>query len=78
MTLTIEKPEEEKLLRRVARSRGLKPDALILTLLQEAEAEREQESAFSKAIARNTALLSEAKLRQIWDTPEEDAAWSHL
>jgi hypothetical protein len=78
MTLTIEKPEEEKLLRRVARSRGLKPDALILALLQEAEAQQAQEVAFNKNIARNAALLSEAKLRQICDTPEEDAAWSHL
>nr|WP_309695380.1 hypothetical protein [Armatimonas sp.] len=75
MRLTLEKPEEEKLLRRVARSRGLKPDALILMLLQEAEA---QESAFNKNIARSAALLSEAKLRKLWDTPEEDAAWSHL
>ena len=78
MTLTLEKPEQEELLRRVARSRGLAPDALILALLQEAEAHREQETAFSKSLARNAALLSEAKLRQIWDTPEEDAAWSHL
>lgn len=31
-----------------------------------------------KSLAHTTALLSEAKLRQIWDTPEEDAAWSHL
>jgi hypothetical protein len=78
MTLTLEKPEEEKLLRRVARSRGLKPDALIVALLKQAEQEEEQEKAFSQNLAHNAALLSEAKLRQIWDTPEEDAAWSHL
>ncbi|WP_309707608.1 hypothetical protein [Armatimonas sp.] len=75
MTLTIEKPEEERLLRRVARSRGLKPDALILALLQEAEA---QEITLNKSIARSAALLTGAKLRQIGDTPEDAAAWSHL
>lgn len=78
MTLTIEKPKEEKLLRRVARSCGLKPAALTLALLQEAEAQQAQESAFNKSTARSAALLSEAKLRQIGDTPEDAAAWSHL
>ena len=78
MTLTIEKPETEKLLRRVARSRGLAPADLIQALLEEEEQEQAQEAAFAKSLARNAALLSEAKLRQLWDTPEEDAAWSHL
>jgi hypothetical protein len=27
---------------------------------------------------RAMALMSEAALRKIWDTPEEDEAWSHL
>lgn len=34
--------------------------------------EPEQEQAFDQALAQNTALLSEAKLRQIWDTSEEE------
>jgi len=29
-------------------------------------------------LARLTALASESVLSQIWDTPEEDAAWAHL
>lgn len=78
MTLTLEKPETEKQLRRVARSRGLAPIALIEALLEKEEQEQKEEAAFSKSLARNAALLSEAKLRQLWDTPEEDAAWSHL
>lgn len=46
--------------------------------LEEEEQEQAQEATFAKSLARNAALLSEAKLRQVWDTPEEDAAWSHL
>ena len=65
-------------MRRVARSRRLAPNALILAHLQQAEAAQAQDIAFNKSIARNAALVSEAKLRQIWDTPEDAAAWSHL
>jgi hypothetical protein len=47
-------------------------------LKQEFSWEPEQEQAFDQDLARNTALLSEAKLRQIWDTSDEDAEFDDV
>jgi hypothetical protein len=44
------------------------PHRALVTILEEAPAER----------VRETALLSEAALAEDWNRPEEDAAWSYL
>ena len=54
-----------RLLEAVAMGR---PRRALVTILDEAPAERADE----------TALLSEAALAADWSRPEEDVAWSHL
>jgi hypothetical protein len=83
--LTLELSDEAyAILEKKANAVGLQVSEWIITLLnqQDTTADRHiSEDGISeneKAIASETALLSEQALATDWNKPEEDIAWSHL
>ena len=71
MTLTLT-PDTEILLRTVAEERGLDPIQFHEDLLRQALAEAE-----SPADVTTQAALA-GPIFDLWNSPEEDAAWEHL
>jgi len=63
-------PDIEQRIKRESARRGVAPDELLRSLLDQQLPEL--------SLARQTALAAEATLAKIWDTPEEDEAWRHL
>lgn len=65
-------PAHSERLRQLQQAWGQSLDQVIARLIDIGHTLEPEDS------AKATLLASEAVLRREWDTPEEDAAWSHL
>lgn len=76
MSITLELPADAaKLIERYAAEHHEDLSGYASRLLARALAEEQREEA---SAGRDAARLAEPKLAALWDSPEEDAAWSHL
>ena len=68
-------PELEQLAKVRAEAQGVSVEGYLSLLV----AQKVQQEAWAEDDAsRATIMGSEATMRRLWDTPEEDAAWKHL
>jgi uncharacterized protein (DUF1778 family) len=71
--------EHKDMIEKAAALRGSSTAQFMLSAaLQEARKVLAEVPPEAMPLAQQTALLSEAALRRLWDTPEEDEAWRHL
>lgn len=76
MTITMDlAPEVEQLAKAKAKAKGIPLEDYLPSLLAEAV---QQEDWAEEDASQATILGSEATMRRLWGTPEEDEAWKHL
>lgn len=76
MTITMDlTPEVEQLAKAKAEAKGIPLEDYLPSLLAEAV---QQEDWAEDDASLATIMGSEATMRRLWDTPEEDEAWKHL
>ncbi len=76
MSITMElAPEIEQLAKAKAEAKGVSLEEYLPDLVAQAI----QQAAWDKDDASLATIVgSEATMRRLWDTPEEDEAWKHL